>query len=432
MDRDVVHEAFERLVDAEADLRAAEIRQAIALADLAESYWVDVDTLIPELAEKTIHPGEEGTPGVSEFLTLELGPALGMTRRSAFELVAGVLNLKHRHPETWDAFCTGEVRRWQAIKLTELTAGLSADAAGWVDDQIGRHVGRIAFSRLAALTRGWVAQADAELARKREDEGRRMRRVSVGRPQDGTTEIYACLAARDALALDTTMRELACAMGEAGDERSLDQRRASALGLLADPARALAWLTDGPPPVDGSPVAGAGRRRNPRGRTVVYVHLSEETLVEPATGVARIDGLGPLTTATLPEFLSGTNVTVRPVVDDATIAPVDAYEVPGYLRDVVMRQQVAEAWPFGSSSSQRLDLDHIVPYARDAARGSGQTAVTNLAPLSRTVHRAKTLGAWKVRRRPSGDLEWVSPLGNRYIVGPYGTRPPYSYERRLE
>ena len=109
MDKEMAGRTLDRIVAASDDIRSAEIRQSIAIADLAESYCVELDTLIPELAEKTIHPGDDGTPGVSEFLCLELGPALGVSRRTAFTMVAAVLNLKHRHPRTWDSFLRGLV-----------------------------------------------------------------------------------------------------------------------------------------------------------------------------------------------------------------------------------------------------------------------------------------------------------------------------------
>ncbi len=145
MSKEKAGRALDRILAATDEIRSAEIRQAVALADLAESYSVELDSLIPELAEKTILPGDEGTPGVSEFLCLELGPALGVTRRRAFTMVADVLNLKHRHPRTWDSFLRGMVPRWQANVLVDMATALGAPAASWVDERIARYVGRLAF-----------------------------------------------------------------------------------------------------------------------------------------------------------------------------------------------------------------------------------------------------------------------------------------------
>lgn len=433
MSKEQACRALDRILVATDEIRSAEIRQAVALAELAECYSVEMDTLVPELAEKTVRPGDEGTPGVSEFLCLELGPALGVTRRTAFNMVAGVLNLKHRHPRTWDSFLRGLVPRWQAEHLVDLTGGLTAPAAAWVDERIARHVGRLSFQRLKRLTRGWVAQADPQLAAELEASARDGRRVVFGEALGGTTDMWASLASRDAAALDRTLGELAVAMGESGDERSHDQRRATALGMLSDPATALSWLTGLTTALEATPVTQTARAsRVTRGRTVVYVHLAEETLVDPESGVARIEGFGPLTTASLPEFLAGSRVTIRPVVDDSRIAPVDAYEIPEQVRDAVHRGSPFEAFPYTSTGSEHLDLDHIVAYQFGHLWEPRQTRVNGLAPFARLVHRAKTLGAWKVRRRGLAELCWTSPLGRNYTVGPRGTRPTASMIRRRE
>ncbi len=430
MDRERANRTLEKILAATDDIRSAEIRQAVALAELAESYSVDMDTLVPELAEKTIYPGGDGTPGVSEFLCLELGPAMGVSRRTAFTMVAGVLNLKHRHPLTWDSFLRGLVPRWQAEVLAGMTGGLTAPAVAWVDERISRRVGRLSFQRLKRLTRGWVAQADPQLAADREAAARQHRQVVFGSDLSGTTDMWASLASRDAAALNRTVSELAIAMGESGDERTTDQRRAAALGMLSDPSAAQAWLTGSTVSESPSDAAPSRRTRTPRGRTVVYVHLAEETLVDHASGVARIEGFGPLTVTSLPEFLAGTHVTIRPVVNDSSIAPVDSYEIPEQLRNAVRRGSPFEAFPFSSSTSEHLDLDHIVAYRFGHLWELGQTNVAGLVPLARLVHRAKTLGVWKLRCRGRAELCWTSPLGRSYIVGPRGTRPSTSMVRR--
>lgn len=65
MGKQQANEVLDRILSATDAIRSAEIRQAVALADLAETYSVEMDTLVPELAEKTIRPGDDGTPGVS-------------------------------------------------------------------------------------------------------------------------------------------------------------------------------------------------------------------------------------------------------------------------------------------------------------------------------------------------------------------------------
>ena len=105
-------------------------------------------------------------------------------------------------------------------------------------------------------------------------------------------------------------------------------------------------------------------------------------------------------------------------------------EIPEHLRDAVRRGALYEAFPFSSSSSEHLDLDHIVAYRFGHLWESGQTSLAGLAPLARLVHRAKTLGAWRLRRGGLAALYWTSPLGREYVAGPRGSRPLGSMVRR--
>lgn len=117
---------------------------------------------------------------------------------------------------------------------------------------------------------------------------------------------------------------------------------------------------------------------------------------------------------------------------NSRIAPVDAYEIPEQLRDAVRRGFPFEAFPFTATSSDHLDLDHILAYTFGHLWEPRQTSVPGLAPLGRLVHRAKTLGAWKLKRTGLAELCWTSPLGRMYVVGPRGTRPAETMLPRRE
>ncbi|MFZ2165247.1 MAG: hypothetical protein WAV45_07265, partial [Propionibacteriaceae bacterium] len=86
-----------------------------------------------------------------------------------------------------------------------------------------------------------------------------------------------------------------------------------------------------------------------------------------------------------------------------------------------------EVFPFSSRNSGRCDLDHTSPYRhaqrKPAAKtpSSPQTRASNLGPLSRKVHRAKTLGAWTITQPTPGTFSWTSPMGLTYTVDRTGT-----------
>src|SRR4051794_18093471 len=83
----------------------------------------------------------------------------------------------------------------------------------------------------------------------------------------------------DALAFDRTLSRAAEALKALGDTDDLDVRRARAVGVLADPQKALDLLADGRDP--GRSAAGA----------VLWLHLDESALHDidtfPAPSAAR-------------------------------------------------------------------------------------------------------------------------------------------------
>lgn len=142
-----------------------------------------------------------------------------------------------------------------------------------------------------------------------------------------------------------------------------------------------------------------------------------------ATGVARIEKIGPLDTVTLRRFLSGCQVTVRPVIDLNTTPAVDAYEVPDRLRQLVAFRNPVEAFPYSNTLAARCDDDHTISYDFDAPVGALQTRHDNLAPLSRKAHRAKTSKTWQYKQTDPGVLLITTKLGYRYEVTADGTTP---------
>lgn len=174
-----------------------------------------------------------------------------------------------------------------------------------------------------------------------------------------------------------------------------------------------------------------------RPRSVLYVHVAHEAMHPPDQAdpaeephppplgrVARVEGTGPVTLAQVKEWLAHEQVTVKPVIDPAGIAPVDGYEVPDRLAEALVLQQPIEVFPFGTLNSRRADRDHTVPYVPMEAGGpAGQTQVANLGPLGRGHHRAKTFGAWTLRQPLPGMYLWKTPTGHWYQVDNQGTVP---------
>jgi hypothetical protein len=161
-------------------------------------------------------------------------------------------------------------------------------------------------------------------------------------------------------------------------------------------------------------------------QVLLYLHASHEA-VAAGEGVARLeDADGPLGPVLLTQlaalFGPDTPVTVKPVLDLADVAPQDAYEARGRLREAVRLVHPHDAFPHAASTSPKLDLDHPIPYRPVRAGGPpGQTHLGNQAPLSRFHHRIKTHSAWQLRQPETGVYLWRSPHGYYFQTDQDGT-----------
>ena len=101
-----------------------------------------------------------------------------------------------------------------------------------------------------------------------------------------TTEVHMLLDTLDALHLDDTLADLATGLRRLGDTDPLEVRRAKAVGVLADPQRALDLLT-----------TGELTERTGGGRVELYLHLDATDLTaDPARGGGgEIERLGAAT-----------------------------------------------------------------------------------------------------------------------------------------
>jgi hypothetical protein len=405
------HELFAKLDHSERAMIADEIEKLETIHELCLAYRAVDEDAFGEAAEKLTFHGADGTPGVAEYLSLEVSALLAISPGAGAGLIGQVLNCVYRHPLLWDAVRAGAVRWYRATEIiSEVnTAGLCQAAALGVDAQITPRLASLPRGRALRLLRGYIALADPEEARERELKARTHRHVTLWDPslESGPCRnLTGRLDVTDAVALDATLNQLAKVLAADGDLESLDHRRAAALGILADPARAFQLLT--------------GQDAPSQQHATLIVHI-DPTTIDSDLAIARIEGLGPLSRDTWVELLGNTRVTVRPVLDLNAITPVGSYEIPERIRDAVHWRSPVDMFPYGTQPSRRCDLDHTNPYDHSPTGPPGQTRVDNLAPLTRRPHRAKTARAWQLTQYEGGWLEWVSPAGYHYATGPYGT-----------
>jgi hypothetical protein len=160
-----------------------------------------------------------------------------------------------------------------------------------------------------------------------------------------------------------------------------------------------------------------------RPRTVLYLHLAAEALTgHPGARVARTRDLGPIGLDQLRDWLGTDTVVLTPVRDPASHPAVDRYELPGSLIEAIELREPYETFPYGTLPSHRADKDHTIPYRPpDHGGPPGQTTLTNLGPLSRRHHRAKTHGGFTCHQPHPGTYLWRTPTGHWYRVDHTGT-----------
>lgn len=410
--------------------------------------------------------GSAGTPQVGEFAAAELGTVLATTTNAAATLIGDVLDLRHRLPLLWSRVELGTVPAWKARAVARATRELNVDAAGAVDRAIDGLILTLPWPRFETKLDAAVIHADPVGAERRNAAWAADRFVRTGRTTGhGYKLLIARAAAGDVIWFEAMIARIADVLAARGDTDEVDVRRSKAIGILAQPVLALELLTahqdDGPDPeqpdqlgterteshgvepadplgvadrshrsVRLAPADGPLRCLDPRAvapRVVLHVHLTRDALAT-RRGVARIEGVGPVTVGEVERFLGTRNVriSVRPVFDPEGVASADAYEIPHRVAEAVRLRNPVDVFPYGTQPSRTpygtADLDHTRAYLSPARGGPpGQTRPDNLGPFSRHHHRAKTHGGWSERQPEPGLYVWRSPAGFVYTVDRHGT-----------
>ncbi|HEY3410696.1 MAG TPA: DUF222 domain-containing protein [Propionicimonas sp.] len=448
-----LREAIEVVVEARAVRQRAEVQEALGILHIVENYHRDLPENPMPGRGRLVELAAEGGPRLNEFVPLELAAALGVSQQSITLLIADLLDLEFRHPLVWRQVCDGLVPLWQARKIAQRvsTAGLGVEAAVEVDRQLAPILPGVTVGRSLKLLDGLIVAADPRGAEIRADAERRKRWVRIQPATDGVSWLDGTLTGADGRQLESTLNRIAAVLKADGDTDDRDARRSSALGILSNPALALALLHRDQQR-RSSGITGTGDSHEaervtdeesgtgttdllagvPQGlldqlatidvtrllpKSTLFVHVSDKS-IRKGRGAARVEGVGPVPVTQLGNLLKGTRVRVQPVFDPGGVPPVDSYEIPAPMRRAVLLRHPTDTFPYGSWPSRNLDLDHVEPYRDDGT--PGQTFVEGLQPLIRRGHRAKTHGKWQVQPDPQGGHLWRSPLGLTYRVLPDG------------
>jgi antitoxin (DNA-binding transcriptional repressor) of toxin-antitoxin stability system len=361
----------------------------------------------------------------------EIALARGTGVTATSNATADVLDLMYRLPETWAVCKAGKAEVGVARRVAKLSRHLPADRVGLVDRAVARIIATESGGRVLAVAEAKIIEADPVLHQERVEAERRRRYVSSSRTDEfGMRTVIARVEAGDAVWVEAIVARVAQIIAPQHPEASVDELRSIAFGWLARPAELLTRLLEHRDPqdeldldIEQEEIVDRGESRATafpaelldalRGvdltplapKAILYVHLHEAAL-QGAGGVARVEGLGPMTLASLQTLLSRTRLTVKPVLDLSDRVRTSAYEHPESLKERVYLTTGGDYWPYATSTSRRVDYDHPIPF--DDTGPPGQTGTHNSGPLGRRHHRWKTHAGYRARQSGQGRYAWLA------------------------
>src|SRR3954469_8746019 len=202
----------------------------------------------------------EGCPLVSEFAVAEFATALGLTTGSGRNLLAQAVELQYRLPKLWARVQAGSLAPWRARRIAEETLFLSAEAAGWVDDQVAPFAHKTGPAQTQRTVQTAIARLMPEVAAEQRERAAEQRYFTIEHDQvsfAGTSRVHGELDLADALDLEDAVRAGAAQLAALGSEDPLDVRRATAVGMIARGEQTLDLTAGG---VSTGSASGAGSK----------------------------------------------------------------------------------------------------------------------------------------------------------------------------
>ncbi|GAA2014742.1 HNH endonuclease signature motif containing protein [Brevibacterium samyangense] len=142
------------------------------------------------------------------------------------------------------------------------------------------------------------------------------------------------------------------------------------------------------------------------------------------TGKADLPGTladgSPVPASIARRFASGTRSWWRILTDPATGTPLDAkarrYRVTEDLRRTLQVKWQTCAGPGCTRPAVVCEIDHVNPFDQDDPDSGGPTVFSNLQPLCKEHHQAKTDGRIWAVNLPDGTKHWMLPYGHTWTV----------------
>ncbi len=378
----------------------------------------------------------------------EVGAALHLSHGRASGQMSLAVALRERLPQVGVVFAEGMISAQVASAIAWHTTLIKDDEAlRRVDEALARDAlryGPLSVAKTAEAIEAIVDYHDPGALRHTRVSAR-SREVVIDKrsTKDGTTDLWGRLYAVDAEVLDRRLMQMAHDVCDA-DPRTIAQRRADALGVLAAGGqRLVCGCGDAKCPTADSAghasaavvhiIADAAVLQTP----VDAHHNGEGSVSPPFTGEMPVtEGRaaaadpepdvpagtappalvwgGPVLPAPLVAELIRNGAAVRPVRFPATSEPEPGYRPSTALDEFVRCRDMTCRFPGCDKPAEFCDVDHTIAY--DAG---GPTHPSNLKCVCRKHHLVKTFWrGWRDRQLPDGTVIWTTPAGTTYTTHP--------------
>ncbi|HET9874606.1 MAG TPA: DUF222 domain-containing protein [Mycobacterium sp.] len=422
---------------------------------------------IAELYQRRQIPVEDGhgrelwRMDVWEAVAAEVAAAQGITSAAASALMQVAICLHERLPRVGALFATGALAyRTVALIVNRTLLAIDPEILALIDAELADGLTRwgvLSRNKTEQHIDALIERHDPE-ARRRTETAARSRYVDITH-HNGISwlngELYSTVPRKrevpPATLLDRRLTALAHTVCDR-DPRTVEQRRADALGALAAGHTSMACAcgaTDCPAADTESPAA-----------VVIHVAVEQSALEEadttalhgwqpgddgpeivsdperfaeiireaanpepthrpfastaPPPNPGLISG-GPLIPAAiLADLVARGAARLRPLIHPGTGPPEPHYRPSAKLADFVRCRDLTCRFPHCDRPAEYCDLDHTIPYG-----AGGLTHASNLKVLCRFHHLLKTFWTnWHDRQLPDGTVIWTSPSGHTYRTVP--------------
>jgi hypothetical protein len=363
---------------------------------------------------------EQGYAVIDPFqqTAAEVAAAMNLSAMAAAYVVSDAEALDVRLPKVAALLAEGTTD-WRTVRLIIRRTELVTDEqlVAQLDESLSARISKWqgwSRQRVVNAVDAAVRAIDPDAARERRQAAEDERKIGINALDNGMAEVSGTVAAAAATAFDRRLSQLANEVCT-GDPRTMDQRRADALGALAQ-GRTLACACGQP---ECSSKVGDGSAQRSGVAVVINVVATDQTVHGNSDRPGYLEGYGVIDAEQVRE-LAVAAASLRIVDPVTSAAEALRYQPSAALERAVRCRDLTCRFPGCHRPAVHCDVDHTSPFNHGDPTAGGRTELSNLKCLCRLHHRLKTFGGWRDVQLADGTVVWTSPSGRTYRTSPAG------------